>query len=52
MNTCKNCEHAIFDQLWGEYKCGLKYRSCSKNERKNGCDSWKEKKNDSTLSRS
>lgn len=24
MNTCENCktcEHSVFDELWGEYKC-------------------------------
>ena len=20
---CKNCKHAIFDELWGEYKCKI-----------------------------
>lgn len=21
MENCTNCEHAVFDELWGEYKC-------------------------------
>lgn len=21
MDNCANCEHAIFDETWGEYKC-------------------------------
>ena len=21
MENCKTCEHAVFDELWGEYKC-------------------------------
>lgn len=21
MDNCKNCEHSVFDELWGEYKC-------------------------------
>lgn len=21
MENCKNCEHAVFDDVWGEYKC-------------------------------
>ena len=21
MENCKNCEHSVFDELWGEYKC-------------------------------
>lgn len=27
MKYCKNCTHAIFDQLWGSYKCGIKQTS-------------------------
>lgn len=23
---CENCEHAIFNRLWGEYKCGVNKR--------------------------
>lgn len=26
MVDCKNCKHAIFDELWGEYKCKIKER--------------------------
>lgn len=21
MGNCTNCEHAVFDHVWGEYKC-------------------------------
>ena len=21
MENCKTCEHSVFDELWGEYKC-------------------------------
>lgn len=21
MKNCTNCKHAIFDEIWGEYKC-------------------------------
>lgn len=21
MNSCKTCEKAIFDEIWGDYKC-------------------------------
>lgn len=24
MENCKNCEHAVFDPLWGEYKCKVR----------------------------
>lgn len=23
MNNCKNCANALFDKLWGDYKCKL-----------------------------
>ena len=46
MINCKNCEHAIFDQLWGEYKCGKYDRTCTRSEVESGCEQWKEKKTD------
>jgi hypothetical protein len=42
MKICETCEHAIFDPLWGEYKCDEhkifvpdteKYSSCPKHEK-------------------
>lgn len=24
MDNCKTCEHAIFDPVWGEYKCSVR----------------------------
>lgn len=24
MSNCKNCENAVFDPLWGEYKCKVR----------------------------
>lgn len=33
MNSCKNCANAIFDEVWGEYKCKVyeRYiRNCKK----------------------
>ena len=41
MNSCKNCTNAIFDEVWGEYKCKVhehrirdvdKYLDCPKHE--------------------
>lgn len=23
MNSCKNCSYALFDKLWGDFKCKL-----------------------------
>lgn len=25
MANCKNCKHAIFDEVWGDYKCKINY---------------------------
>lgn len=24
-HPCETCKHAIFDEKWGEYKCGVSY---------------------------
>ena len=24
MDSCKNCANAIFDEVWGEYKCKVR----------------------------
>ena len=37
---CENCTHAIYKNLWGEYKCGLKGRICEDSEVIMGCDSF------------
>ena len=43
MNSCKNCTNAIFDELWGEYKCKVynhrirdvyKYLDCNAHQKK------------------
>lgn len=26
MSNCSTCEYAIFDELWGEYKCKIRHR--------------------------
>lgn len=47
MNNCKNCEHAIFDEKWGELKCKVKCRRIYEAlKSKYTCDKWKEKKSD------
>ena len=42
--NCSNCEHAKYDDIWGEYKCTEYHHRCSKAELDEGCPSWKEKK--------
>lgn len=27
MKNCTNCKHAIFDEIWGEYKCTVYERT-------------------------
>lgn len=38
---CENCAHAIYKNLWGEFKCGLKGRICEDSEVIMGCDDFK-----------
>ena len=40
MANCVNCEHAIFDEHWGEYKCKIK-KHVVYNYEHVGCDSYK-----------
>lgn len=37
---CKNCNHAIFDDVFGEYKCKKKQRRCTESEMVMGCDRY------------
>lgn len=37
--SCMNCTYAIFDPLWGDYKCSKKERFCTGDELyRNNCD--------------
>ena len=43
--SCMNCTHAIFDPLWGEYKCSKKERYCTDDEMwYNDCEMYNEGK--------
>lgn len=44
MNGCKNCGNAIFNPVFGDYKCYVKERGCSRGELENGCPEWSEKR--------
>lgn len=44
MRNCTNCGNAIFDEVWGGYKCHVHTRSCTASEVENGCSYWSEKK--------
>ena len=39
--TCSTCEHAKFDDIWGECKCCKFHHRCSKAELDEGCPEWK-----------
>lgn len=39
--SCKNCGKAIFDALWGDWKCSVHKRWCRKSELEKGCDDYK-----------
>lgn len=41
MNTCKTCANAIFDELWGEYKCSIKGRRIYEPENETDCVIYK-----------
>lgn len=49
MKACKTCEHAVFDELWGEYKCKKKERRIYEPVKPEDCEFYKkvkEKKDD------
>ena len=37
MTTCKTCANAIYDALWGEYKCSIKGRRIYEPEKEIDC---------------
>ena len=39
--NCKTCGKAIFDALWGDWKCSVHKRWCRKSELEEGCDDYK-----------
>lgn len=39
--NCKTCGKAIFDALWGDWKCSVHKRWCRKSELEKGCDEYK-----------
>ena len=43
--NCKTCENAIFDPVWGQYKCKRLAHSIDDTERYNDCDYWVENPN-------
>ena len=41
--NCKTCEHAIFDEIWGDYKC-KKYEIIVHPDERLDCESYKKGK--------
>ena len=41
MSNCTNCGNAIFDEIWGDYKCSVYKRAVSTNEHV-GCKQYQE----------
>ena len=35
--NCSNCNHSLYDDVWGEYKCKKKQRVCTVSELAMGC---------------
>lgn len=49
MKACRTCEYAIFDEVWGEYKCKKKERRIYETTSLQECEFYKkvkEKKDD------
>ena len=44
MFNCKDCEHAVFDETWGEYKCKFHGHVIYKPETKENCEGYKQNK--------
>lgn len=38
--NCSSCSNALWDDLWGEYKCKEKQRTCTSSEIAMGCDQY------------
>lgn len=38
--NCSTCNHAVFDNRWGDYKCKALGRRCTADEKLNGCNSY------------
>ena len=41
MNSCSTCEYAIFDELWGEYKCKIRQQRVYKPGKNIPCEWYK-----------
>lgn len=39
--NCKSCGKAIFDALWGDWKCSVHKRWCRKSGLEEGCNDYK-----------
>lgn len=37
---CSNCDYAVIDPVWCEYKCKKHHRVCNEQEVVAGCSDW------------
>lgn len=44
MKTCKECEHSIFDEIWGEYRCKVHHQTVYKIATAENCEDYEKKK--------
>lgn len=45
MNSCTNCANAVFDEIWGEYKCKkMSGRRIYNVDERNNCEMHEKKK--------
>lgn len=42
--NCKNCANAIFDEVWGEYKCSVRQTRIRDVNKRVNCEDHEEKK--------
>lgn len=44
MSNCKICEHSVFDELWGEWKCKKRQTYIYRPEVIDDCEDYKKEK--------
>lgn len=44
MKCCKECEHSVYDEKWGEYKCELVQHRVYEPDRYVACRNYRKKK--------
>lgn len=42
MGNCKTCANALFNQLWGDWKCKISGLYCYDPSKNEGCEDYKQ----------